>query len=100
MHVRVIEWIEGAREEVVAFLQDLVRIPSVTGDEGPIQEFIAGRLEPMGLVVDVWEPNWEALKEHPAYVAVSRGYEGRPNVVGTFRGRGAGSPSLSTGTST
>jgi acetylornithine deacetylase len=97
MHDRVIEWIEGERDEVVAFLQDLVRIPSVTGDEGPIQEFIAGRLGPMGFVLDVWEPDWEALKEHPAYVAVSRGYEGRPNVVGTLRGRGGGKSLLING---
>jgi len=90
MHDRVMELIERDRDVVVAFLQDLIRIPSVTGSEGQIQNFIAGRLGSMGLEVDLWEPDWNALKAHPAYVAVSRGYEGRPNLVGTLRGRGGG----------
>jgi hypothetical protein len=37
---RVTEWIDRQKDEVVAFLQELVRIPSVTGEEGPIQQFI------------------------------------------------------------
>ena len=48
---RVTEWIDRQKAEVVAFLQELVRIPSVTGEEGPIQQFIAGRLREMGLTV-------------------------------------------------
>lgn len=90
MHDRVMELIERERGDVIAFLQDLIRIPSVTGDEGPIQRFIADYIRPMGLEVDLWEPDWDALKEHPAYVAVSRGYEGRPNLVATLRGTGGG----------
>ena len=87
---QVVKWIDDHRDEVVAFLQDLIRIPSVTGDEGAIQEFLADRLRPMGLTVDVWEPDWAALKGHPGYVAVDRGYEGRPNVVATLKGAGGG----------
>lgn len=90
MKESVICWIEKERGRIVHFLQELIRIPSVTGEEGAIQEFIAGRLKRMGLAVEVWEPDWEALKSHPAYVAVSRGYEGRPNVVGTLKGSGGG----------
>jgi acetylornithine deacetylase len=97
MSDRVIEWIEGEKNQVTDFLRELVRIPSVTGDEGPIQQSIARRLKQMGLSVDVWEPDWEALKKHPGYVAVSRGYEGRPNVVGILRGKGGGKSLLLNG---
>jgi acetylornithine deacetylase len=44
----------------------------------------------MGLEVDMWEPNREELKTHPAYVPVKEGYEKRPNVVGYTRGLEAG----------
>lgn len=75
---------------IIGFLRDLLRIPSVTGDEGPIQRFIAEQLEQIGLAVDVFEPDMAALKKHPAFVAVARGYEGRPNVVGVLKGTGGG----------
>jgi len=44
----------------------------------------------LGLEVDVWEPDWEELKRHPAYIPVEMGYENRPNVVGVYRGSGGG----------
>jgi acetylornithine deacetylase len=90
MDGRVVDWIDDHRDELVGFLQTLVRIPSVTGEEKAIQQYIAAELEAMGLAVDVWEPDWESLKTHPAYVAVNRGYDGRPNVVGTLQGSGGG----------
>ncbi|NLC39054.1 MAG: ArgE/DapE family deacylase [Clostridia bacterium] len=94
---RVDQWIDENRTAVVSFLQDLIRFPSVTGEEGPIQQFIAERLKKMGLEVDVFEPSLEALRQHPAFVEVSRGYEGRPNVVGILRGKGGGKSLLLNG---
>ncbi|SFG47831.1 hypothetical protein SAMN05660649_01771 [Desulfotomaculum arcticum] len=49
---------------------------------------IAGSLKETGLTVDVFEPSLDALWKHPAFVEVSRGYEGRPNVVGILQGVG------------
>ncbi len=91
------EWVEQNRTTVVSFLQDLLRVPSVTGKEGPIQELIANKLNEMGLVVDVFEPSLDELREHPAFVEVSRGYEGRPNVVGVLNGTGGGKSLLFNG---
>ena len=87
---RTDEWVHRNRETIRTFLQELVRIPSVTGEEGRIQGFIAECLRSMRLSLDIFEPDLSALKEHPAFVEVSRGYEGRPNVVGTLRGAGGG----------
>ncbi len=94
---QVLNWVEQNRNTIVGFLQALIRIPSVTGEEGPIQEFIAGRLKDMGLSVDVFEPDLASLRKHPAFVEVSRGYEGRPNVVGILRGQGGGKSLLFNG---
>src|SRR5213080_3673938 len=76
--------------KAIAFLQQMVAIPSVTGDEAKIQKFLADYMTKIGLDVDVWETDWEALKKHPAYRPVNRGYEGRPNIVATLKGSGGG----------
>lgn len=90
MKENALNWIVREQEGIVRFLQELIRIPSVTGEEGEIQKFISRKLGAMGLTVDIWEPDLEALKKHPAFVAVSKGYAGRPNVVGTLKGTGGG----------
>ena len=87
---RVLQAIDAEGGSAVAFLQGMVSIPSVTGDEGRIQRFLADHLGKMGLDVDIWDTDWEQLKKHPGYRPVDRGYEGRPNIVATWKGAGGG----------
>jgi acetylornithine deacetylase len=82
--------VEARREQAITFLRKIISIPSVTGDEGRIQRYMADYLRKLGLEVDVWESDWEQLKQHPGYVPVTQGYEGRPNVVGVLKGSGDG----------
>ncbi len=93
----VLSHIDENRDEIIRFLRKLVSFPSVTGDEAEIQKFIAGKLTAMDLEVDVWEPDHEELKQHPAYVHVEGDYRGRPNVVGIYRGKGGGKSLLFNG---
>ena len=86
----LLQKIDDSREKAIAFLQQMIAIPSVTGDEAKIQKFLADYMRKIGLEVDVWETDWEALKKHPAYIPVDRGYEGRPNIVATLKGSGGG----------
>lgn len=83
---KVLNHIKRNREEVVEFLQKLISIPSVSGDEKDIQEFIAEKLRNMGLSLDVWEPDIDELKRHPGYVPAAGNYQNRPNVVGIQKG--------------
>jgi len=87
---KVIQWIGQRREYITTFLKELISIPSVTGDEVQIQRFIAQKLKSIGLQVDMWEPDHETLKKHPAYLPSERGYRDRPNVVGIYKGIGKG----------
>lgn len=87
---KVLAQVDADAEKAVKFLQQMVSIPSVTGDEAAIQRFLADTMSKMGLVVDQWETNWEELKKHPGYRPVDRGYEGRPNIVATWKGTGGG----------
>ncbi len=54
---------------MLAFLSELVAIPSVGGNETPAQELVARWMRENGLEVDRWELDLPALKAHPAYSA-------------------------------
>jgi acetylornithine deacetylase len=84
----VIKAIERNYSEMVETLQDLVRIPSIVGNEGEAQKYVENLMKGIGLDVNVFEANKEKVSKHPAYVEVPWSYEGRPNVVGTLKGNG------------
>ena len=87
---RILDKIDASKDHAIKFLQDMVAIPSVTGDEAAIQKHMNTCLKKIGLEVDMWETDWEALKKHPGYRPVDRGYENRPNIVATLKGTGGG----------
>jgi acetylornithine deacetylase len=87
---KLLKTIDDSSDKAIKFLQQMIAIPSVTGDEARIQKFLSDHLTKAGLKVDMWETDWEQLKKHPGYRPVDRGYEGRPNIVATLKGSGGG----------
>ena len=85
---------QARRIDVVALLQELVRIPSPTGLEAAVQALVQERFAGAGLEMEAFEANLEELREHPAFSAprfsLEKGYAGRPNVFGRMRGAGGG----------
>ena len=86
----VLKLVDNGRDKAIAFLQKAISIPSVTGDEAAIQKYLSAYMTNIGLSVDIWETDWEKLKQHPGYRPIERGYEGRPNIVATWKGSGGG----------
>lgn len=86
----ILDTIDAHRDDAIEFLRKMISIPSVTGDEAAIQDFVGDYMTDIGLDVDKWETDWEELKKHPGYRPVARGYEGRPNIVATHKGTGGG----------
>jgi acetylornithine deacetylase len=82
------QWIETHERDLVALLQRLVAVPSVVGSEGACQADVAELMRGCCDAVDVWEPDPSWLDRHPAYFHHGTSFAGRPNVVGTVRGRG------------
>lgn len=76
-------------EYLLDCLRELVAIRSVGGSEGPAQESVARRMDRIGLRVDEWKIDFEALRRHPAYTAEIERNAGF-GVVGSL-GRGEGS---------
>src|ERR671933_37556 len=91
---RVLAQVETNRATLIEDFAACVRIPSVVGHEGPVQEFMRVRYEQLGLEVDVFEADLAAVARHPAYVRTPWGTAGRPNVVGILRGTDPAARSL------
>ena len=54
-HKKILDTVDANKDKAIKFLQDIVAIPSVTGDEGKIQVFLNAYLKKIGLDVDMWE---------------------------------------------
>lgn len=91
---RLAETIRGAvqarREDAVSLLQELVRTPSVTGEEGAVGEIVERAFSERGLDVDVWDATPEEIEPYRDHVGEQDSYENRPNVAGVRRGEGGG----------
>jgi acetylornithine deacetylase len=82
--------VQARREDAVSLLQELVRVPSVTGEEGAVGAVVGRAFSERGLEVDTWEATREETEPYREHVGQQSNYENRPNVVGIRRGTGDG----------
>jgi acetylornithine deacetylase len=82
--------VEAQRDDAVGLLQELVRVPSVTGEEGAVQEVVEGAFRERGLAVNRWEATPEEIGPYMDHVGEQKSYSDRPNVVGVRAGGGGG----------
>lgn len=105
---KVNQWIDNHHDDIVGFLQELIRIPSVTpwfqpaaeeSREAEVQAVIGKRMQALGAEVKRWEPNAKELAEYegrPGYYA-DHLFKGRPNQAAVLKGSGEGRSMLLTG---
>jgi acetylornithine deacetylase len=80
--------VERALPASISFLQELVRVPSLLGEEEPAQRLVEERLRELGFAVRSVEPDASALAEHPDSGIPLVAYEGRRCLVGTLEANG------------
>ena len=90
LSVAVGQYLQSHRDEIARMLLDLVAIPSVTGDEGAVQDAIATIMRDRDLDVDMWEARPDEIAPYLTHVGDQDVWEGRPNVVGRLTGSGGG----------
>jgi acetylornithine deacetylase len=78
--------VDSGRDELISFLQKLVQIPSLPGQEQPAQHFVANKLRTLGLAVSLVESERDDLKNHPAFCDDGVPFRERLNVVGHWAG--------------
>src|SRR5215211_9290156 len=82
--------VQARREDAVSLLQELVRVRSVTREEGAVGKVVGRAFSERGLDVDTWEATREETEPYREHVGEQSSYENRPNVAGTRRGAGGG----------
>ncbi len=79
--------IETRHDELVGVIADLVGRPSLLGEEGPAQAYVADHLRASGMTTEVWELD-QSVRDLPNTGDSGVPFAGRPNVEGTLPGRG------------
>ncbi|MEE2876219.1 MAG: ArgE/DapE family deacylase [Candidatus Neomarinimicrobiota bacterium] len=87
---RINDVVASLEDEIVAFVQRLVRMPSLPDQEHEVQNRLAEMLENMGAEVDLFPVRFEVLREHPAFTDDGFSPEERIDVVGFWKGGDGG----------
>ncbi len=80
--------IDRLRAPLTEFLQNLVRLPSLPGEEQAAQRFFAAKLREIGCEVDILKSSFAELEHHPAFSDDGISFDERLNVVGMWAGQG------------
>lgn len=81
--------IEAREEELIEIVADLVRRPSLLGEEAEVQAFVADHLRGSGLNVEAWDlPDSTYSRDNAGDSGDP--FPGRPNVTGRATGAGGG----------
>lgn len=83
----ILHAVDAVFDREIAFLGELVRHPSVRGQEQSAQDFIAGELSNSGYDVDRWEIDINDIAGMPGFSPVTGNYDNAVNVVGTLRSK-------------
>ncbi len=82
---KILDAVDSGFDKQVAFTQDLVRFPSVRGQEHTCQDFIYDAMRDRGLAMDRWAIDVAEIESHDGFSPVKVNYDNAINVVGTHR---------------
>lgn len=77
--------VNSLKSDAIGWVQDLVRIPSITGNEQAVQSCVTQLMRELGAEVDTWCPTRAELVSHPAFSDDGLPLGDRPVVVGKWR---------------
>lgn len=87
---RIADTIDTMRDDIVSFIQTLVRTPSLPGEERNVQQKVADKLNSLGFDVTTIPIQPKELQHHPAFCDDGYPAKHRTNVIGLWKGTGKG----------
>ena len=84
---RILDSVEAGFADQVRFLEELIRFPSLRGQEATAQDFIYKALQARGFTMDRWTLDPRDIEHHPGFSPVAVDYGNAVNVVGSHRPR-------------
>lgn len=86
LKTELIKHIENKKVDLFSYVQEALRIPSICGNEGAAQKWIAEKYRDIGLDVEFFQADREKISKHPAFIDSGITYNDRPNIIGILRG--------------
>ena len=87
IHTRISQRVDALEKDLVTFIQELVRVPSLPGEEGKASSILAAKLEAVGMQAVDQPVNPKKLRGHPAFCDDGFAYDNRRNVIGILHGQ-------------
>ncbi len=84
---RILQSVEDGFAEQIAFSQELIRFPSLRGEEHAIQDFVFRTWKERGYVMERFAMDREAIERHPGGSKFSPQHSEAPIIVGIHRPR-------------
>jgi len=72
------------KDEIISFIQQLVRTPSLANKEGPVQKLIFDKLQSLNLQSETIPVKFDEIKDHPAFNDDGFSPDSRINVIGQW----------------
>ncbi|MEM7189467.1 MAG: M20/M25/M40 family metallo-hydrolase, partial [Pseudomonadota bacterium] len=91
---RITAAVDDLWDDQLAFTRELVRFPTLRGQEHTAQNWLHDQLAARGYAMDRWQVREEDIKDHPGFSPIAVSYENTLNVVGTHTPRQATGRSL------
>ncbi len=82
---KILAAVDAGFDRQIEFTKELVRFPSLRGNEAPVQDFIHAELGRRGYAMDRWRVREEDIRHHPGFSPIAVSYEQAWCVVGTHR---------------
>lgn len=80
------DYIDDNQEYLISHIQRAVQIKSLVGQEQAMQEFMRERYEEIGLETFEFQPDFDKLSKHEAFIDSGIPFDGRKNVIGILQG--------------
>lgn len=88
---KIFKAVESCKDTIVDYAVNLIRFPTTSGNEKEAQTYVEAVMTDLRFDhIDMWEPDIEELRNHPAFISKRKDFKGSPNVVGILKGSGGG----------
>lgn len=88
---KIYKAIDAYENTIVDYAVKLVQFPSTSGNEKEAQMYVKMLMTDLGFdTIDMWEPDIDNMRKHPAFISKRNNFKGSPNVVGVLKGAGGG----------
>lgn len=83
---RIAAAVDALKDNMIAFIQELIQTPSLPGEEKKVQHIIAAKLRELNFDVDIIPIQLDVLNKHQAFSHDGFPVDNRMNVMGLWKG--------------